>query len=585
MKSNDLIFWRKIIIIVSLVLFAQIIAPFTKPGLTLGHDSQLNLTYTQSFLNALQQGQFPVRYIDWFKPGNNAPLFNFYQPGIYYLFTAPMLLGIPKVLALKIVIVTMWFLSSLLMYLFTKRHFGTLPALIAAYFYLIAPYHILDVFIRAALSEFIALSFVPGIFWALKGYFDETKGIFLTLLAMFIAATTIMHPPTILMFSPLILAYLLYLYMSTKSKASATATIIAMIVGFGIVSFFLIPALLEQKFVQTIFMRSGYYDFHNHFVCIPQLFSTFWGHGTSQTGCLDGMSFQVGLAHWFCVGTVILIIIIKLTTKLKKEQFSNFLTISNFPQTLLLIFLTAFFTSLLMTHESTKLIWEFVPYLEYIQYPWRFLSVAIFTSSFIAATLLIIFKNESHQLVVFVILIAAATLAYSNFAKPIAYATEAEINFGGEILHDSVSGIKLLTPEPGYMPKWTQALPPDDNNPKEEIQIATQSAKLLSSNLKAHKKEYEIEVHSPSTARLYTHYFPGWEVTVNDTPQKALIQNIFGYIDLELPAGNQKVTLTFKNTPIRSFSNLLSVSFLIVALLMAVAFNRKNPHSKVPNDT
>ncbi|MBI2327930.1 hypothetical protein HYU92_06460 [Candidatus Curtissbacteria bacterium] len=574
---SDTRFWHKTIIVLSLLFFAQILGPFVKEGLFLGHDSQLHLIYLKKVEEAIRAGQFPVRWIDWFVPAHNQPLFNFYQPGIHYLFVIPRFLGVPNTTALEATVVIVWYLSALLMFLFARRHFGTLGGILAAYFYLIAPYHILDIFIRAALPEFTALAFTPGIFWGIKAYFDTGRGIYLTATAFFVGATTLSHPPTIIMFSPIIAAYLGYLTYLKKSLNFLFSILISLLVGFGLISFFIIPAFFEQKYVQTIFMRSGYYDFHHHFVCFTQLFKPYWAHGTSQTGCEDKISFQLGIVHWLVIGLIIFVITSKFFAKKQTLQFIDLSLISQNQYRLLILFMALIVLFIYMTLPPSLTIWENMPYIPYIQYPWRFLAPITFLSSFIAGAILLIFKKETAKLAAFAILILASSLAYASYLKPVAYATnEAEINFGNEILHESVTGIKELYPEPGYMPRWTQILPADSDRPKSEVKVATDSAKVASYRLAAHRKEYQIEVREPTVGRFYTHYFPGWKIFVNDREVQPNYDNIYGFMDIPLPTGNHQIKLLLENTPIRTFANMLSVNFAIVAVALAFLFDRAN---------
>lgn len=564
-------FWQKVIIGLSAILFLQIVAPFSKPGMFLGHDSQLHLIYLRHFEETFRQGQIPVRIIDWFVPGLNQPLFNYYQPGINYLFLIPRFLGLNFTASLESLVVVLWLTSGLLMFLFAKRHFGTLGGVLVAYLYVLAPYHILDVLIRSALPEFTALSFIPGVFWAIKSYIDTKHGLYLTLISAFIALVTVSHPPTIIMFSPFIVAYLIYNLYLQKSLQILLPIMTAFIVGFGLISFFLMPALLEQKYVRTIYMRTGYYDFHHHFVCIEQLFKPYWAHGTSQEGCQDRISFQLGLVHWFVVAAAALIIFLKS----KKSKFLDLENLDRQKSTLLLLCLGAFAVYVFMMLKISEPVWETLPYIPYIQYSWRFLAPTIFVSSLFGGFIILIFKKDQFKYAAFIILMVATSLAYKNYLKPIAYADESEINFGNEILHESESGIKQLTPEPGFMPRWTEILPPENDRPESELKVATEEAKLDTYKLTTAKKTYQIIVEKPTVSHFYTHYFPGWEVTVDGKKTDPTYNNIFGYMDVALDPGDHTVILNFKNTKTRSLSNALSLNFAIVAIALAFIFGRK----------
>lgn len=575
-KSPEAKSWYKVIVLLSLLFFVPSFAPFLKNQIILGHDIQLHLVYLRKFQDAFFAGQFPVRMIDWFIPGFNQPLFNFYQPGFYYLSLIPKFLGLTDLGALNVTLIFLWATSAILMFLFTRRHFGNLGGILAGYLYLIAPYHLLDIFVRVALPELAALSFMPGVFWALKSYFDTRKGYYLTLMSFFVALASVSHPPTIIMFAPLFLFYIGYLLYIDRSYLLLGSILASFLIGFGIISFFLIPAFFEQQYIQTVFLRTGYYDFHNHFVCLQQLFIPFWDYGTSAVGCSDGISFQLGLMHWLVVILIISLFVIKFIFKkadswLPKSIF-NLSSLNNKKYILFITFLIPLFLSLYMTLSATQFIWETLPYLQYIQYPWRFLSVAIFSSSFLAGGLLLVFSRDSYKYGVYVAIILLSALSYGSYIKPVAYATADQVYPQSGVLKLTETDLEKFVPEPGYMPKWTQILPAGSDRPKDEIKIASDSASINSSSLSAAFKQYDITASKSTPARFYTHFFPGWKIFIDNKEYQPNFDNIYGYMDVTIPTGRHKVVLVFANTFVRSVANNLSVSFLLVSLLLGLFF-------------
>src|SRR3989337_1473650 len=73
------------ILLIVTVSILSLVFTILKPGLPSGHDITAHRTYTQLFIDSLKEGQFPVRWTAWIKPGFDLPLFNFYQVGFYYL--------------------------------------------------------------------------------------------------------------------------------------------------------------------------------------------------------------------------------------------------------------------------------------------------------------------------------------------------------------------------------------------------------------------------------------------------------------------------------------------------------------------
>jgi hypothetical protein len=83
------------------------------------------------------------------------------------------LVGFDLVTSVKLVFGLAWVLSGLAMYGFVKRIFENRgAAFLAGLLYVFMPYHLVDVYVRAALAESVALVLLPLTLWA----FYETTG-------------------------------------------------------------------------------------------------------------------------------------------------------------------------------------------------------------------------------------------------------------------------------------------------------------------------------------------------------------------------------------------------------------------------
>src|SRR5690606_33612822 len=137
---------------------------------------------------------------------------------------------------------------------------------------------------------------------------------------------------------------------------------------------------LEKGETSIESILSGYFDFRLHFLYIRQLIKPQWGYGGSEPGPLDGMTFHMGiplLVLVACVG-------IWMTLRIAQKTFQKRkLTLS---QTEVLFFSASLLTglSLFMTLFHSQFLWETVPLLNFVQFPWRFLSVAIVLMAFLA---------------------------------------------------------------------------------------------------------------------------------------------------------------------------------------------------------
>lgn len=572
-------FWQKVLLYLSLGSLFFIIRPFLKDGVFSGHDIAIHLIYLNQFKQAILEGQLPVRVISWITPGLDQPLFNFYQPGFFYLAA---FLGIDRESKLMLLMLMTWLASGLFMYLFVRCYFKRTASLASAMLYLFAPYHILDLFVRAALPEFTALMIIPLLFWVTKAYFATGKVLYFILIPLSLALLIITHPPLLIIFFPLYLTFIGITLLQKFQIKTLVFIITGIMLGIGNAAFFLLPAMLERKYIQSVFLATGYFDFRTHFVCLNQLTSAKWGYGLSISGCMDEISFQLGIVHWIILGVTLLTMIYRIYRK--KYKLNSSIDRSDIMPA---VFLVYFFFSLFMTLNLSSPVWEIYPLFPLIQYPWRFLAAMIFSISFLAGWLISLIRKANLQISAYFLLLFLIYLFYRGFLQPAIYLKGQMSAINAKKPEDFIQEVRDITPELGYHTIWAELLPEVNEIPENEIAILSGKAKIEYSDRTAQQKIYNVNVSSSmSKVRFYTHFYPGWKIYVNNKPTGYSYNNIYGYMELTLNSGENIITLKFTDTAIRLFANLVSVISLIITLLMGAIslLINKNQNSKVKID-
>ncbi len=570
----DLRFWRNILIFLSLFIYLILFPPFFKDQTLAGHDAGAHLTYLRLMADALSQGQFPVRWIEWVVPGQNQPLFSYYQPLLYYLGQIPHFLGFDILNSLYLTVLFLWLFSGLITYLFVKNITkNTLAGLAASSLYVFAPYHILDVFVRSAYPESIALAFAPGIFWATERLITTEKRIYLSLLAVFTAATFVSHPPTLLMFGVPLFLYICFLVFENLNTEIDLKLLLkklgflfsGFVLGGGLAAFFAIPALLQQGLTKASTLNAGYLDFHKHFVCLTQLFWSNWDYGTSQPGCTDQLSYQLGIMNWVIIVAGIGILAFYLYKKISHPAIK---------QTLFWLVMTFF--GMYMTLSFSQPFWEGIPYLSFLQFPWRFLSVAIFAAAVLSGILFMYFKKESQKIILFIILIVLTPILSYSYLQPAAYLpkdyfAQDSKDFYKGLAKGQQGGTALI----GYFPKTMEVLPEQNKVPLSKIVLSDLNAtgKVVKDTFTY--KEFDISSKSPIQAELFIHYFPGWTFSINDMPVTPDTSNIYGFVYLSIPVGNNKIVAKFENTPLITVANSISLLSILILLVLLTFEARK----------
>lgn len=559
-------FLKVILIFFVLILLVVLVKPLLSENIFQGHDMWVQMMFMKRFQEALIAGQFPVYYINGLYPGWDGPHFIFYQPAFYYIFTFISSLGFTNVASLNISVLGLWILSGVFMYLFAKKYLGVLGGILAGVFYILAPYHIAQVYVRGALAEFAAVTFIPAIFWGLSSFSEKQKARYFFLTALFTSLFLLSHTVTIIIFVPIILLFLGFLFLQEKNLRSLFLRVSSLVLGIGIASFSIIPAFLELKFSNLSVKTTGASDFHNHFICFSQLFSNSWGYGGSIPGCGDSFPFGIGIIHW--VG-IILVIIFLLIFIVKKTPTAK--------QKIVGLFLVFFIYSLFMVSGISVSVWEKVPYLAYLQFPWRFLTLTAFSSAFIAGGLVVFIKKTEVRFLICALMILFALVAYSGNVRPSFYLSEKVFNFNNEYFVQGLEPVfdKIITTPDDFGPIWEKKTPEHILDvPNSLIVTLTGSAKIDALKLSPADKRYYIEASESAQVRFFTHYFPGWKVIFNGQEVAPFYENGYGYMDVNFPKGNYDVTLKFTNTPVRDTAQKISVISLMVSILSAIFLRR-----------
>lgn len=513
-------------LLISLIIPLIISLRLLQPGYFSMQDD-IQVFRLQQFDFCLKDGQFPCRYIADGGLGYGYPLFNYYSPLPYVVAEGFHLLGFSYINSIKSVFIIPNFIRSISMYLFAGVFFGPLGGLIGSAFYTLAPYQAVDGFVRGALAEYWALSFIPLIFWSLK---SKKNNLFIVSLACLFLShnlTTLYVLPVLFIFSLIIKNFKKFLFNSIFAGCLS--------------AFFLFPAFFETNLVTVKTMTQGYFSYIIHFATLSELFlSRFWGYSASQWGPVDGLSFQIGYLHWIVPSIVTIFYVFK--TKLPHRL------------EIIFFFIVGVF-AIFLTHNKSTFLWQLLPFMPYYQFPWRFLGLVIFCFSFIAAAFVKLPVVNKHAVVsTFVLVVAVIVLNFSYFKEDIWYPslTDSQKLTSAEITRESGAGLM------DYWPSYSQNFPTEFTSGLPYVQSGNVSNLQFSKN--SFKASGTADVLSPNAViNLPMVYFPNWRLTLNQQPASFKIEPTFGLIQLNLPQGNHVFSLQLFNTPVRTFGNWLSL--------------------------
>ncbi len=488
-----------------LIFLIPSIFSLLQPGFFQSDDGDWMVIRFSAFYQALTDGQFPVRFLGRLNHGFGYPVANFLYPGFMYLAAPIKLLGLGFVSSIKIVLILSMLGGGFFAFKWLAKIFDEKAAFIGAVFYTYTPYHLYDLYKRGSVGEILSIAILPFVLWQIErnNFFLVSLGIFLIILA---------HNSLAVLFLLFLIFYMgLNIYISSIKQELAKNYLISLLLGFGMASFFWIPALAELRF--TSFSETKVSQWANYF---------------ADANLIGGSTLVV-------FGIVMLL---TLTGKIKPKEHR--LTLFLFVVGLLSVFLSS---------SISAPLWNILPS-SFIQFPFRFLSLLIPSVAFMAACIVSILGNKSKNLMAALLLIILFISSLS-FLKP-------EVKFDkDDSFYSTNEGTTNVKDE--YMPYWVKEKPDRRFEDKVEV-IGKGEVKNLIYNSK--RINFRTLFESEQTARVNTIYYPGWKASVNGQQIEIDYGNSGGVMDLKLPAGTNTVELKFEETPLRLFADFLSLASL-----------------------
>lgn len=547
-----------------LVIFAAVLAGRTlifQKGYFNMHDD-LQMMRQLEMEKCFQDGQIPCRWVPDMGYGYGFPLFNFYPPLPYLTGQVFRVLGASFVDTAKLTFALSFIVSGITMYLLAKEFFGKYGGIVSSVFYVWAPYHSVDVYVRGAMNEAWALCWFPLILWAAYRLIKEDKKPFIWMLTLSFSWVFLLlsHNLMVLIFTPVFILWCLMFWLEKRNFRKVFQFLFSGILALLLAAFFTLPAVLEQKFVHVDTLIIGYYEYIAHFATIGQLlFSRFWGYGPSVWETKDGMPFQVGHIHWI-LSIVVLAVFLLFPQKFKNKK-TNWVILFGF----------AFgWFAAFMAHQNSTFIWQKIHALSFVQFPWRFLTLSILGLSLVSGAVVNIFPEKLLKPLLFILVSILIAVNWNYFLPEhgrMGPLTDEQKFTGAAWDLQRTAGIF------DYLPKTAKENPKDP--PKYLAEYFESKGSITESKSGTNWALIKTNSEKDGTVRINLFQFPTWEVTLDGNKTDVFMHDSekWGRMYLNVPSGEHTVYLKLNDTPVRKYSNIISlIGWLLV--LPAVIWKR-----------
>ena len=570
------------------LLCAVAVVPLLRSESPCTHDGALHYFRVVAMRHALQNGILFTRYLPDLAFGYGYPFFNYREPFPYYLALALYLTGLALPVTLNLVYVLSIIGSAITAYLLARDLFGPEAGLVAAVAYAYAPYPFLDALLRANMPESVALPLLPLILWAFRRLALTGRRRWFLVSVGSLATLYLTHNISSLLFVPFLIAYLAVLWLAYRQEGHWAAVGGALVLAFGLTAFFWGPALLEQGYAQLHMSRvTRNNDFHYNFIPLAEIFAPPTPVDTSLMN--PPMRIHLGLAQAILGGIGLVLGLIRWRDRERRAT--------------LLFFALAAVVMIWMSTRTSLWLWEYVPLLAFVQFPWRLVGRAALPIAILASTIApqatritnyeLRITNYVFHITHYAVIGLLILSAFPSTFPPHGYCPSAAYPTIGDVFtYEHRSKLVGVDPEGSYFPVWVKRRP--EGSPLEE-QYATggpvarfdetalpAGASVIEAKYGPNRARVIVEARAPFRARYLAFYFPGWQATVDDKPVPVTPTDPDGLISFDVPAGRHTVTVRFGETPLRLAADVLSLLSLIALTASQIA-NRKSQIGKSAN--
>lgn len=532
-------------LIASVVISFFSVVSLIKPGIPPTHDGEFHVLRFEQFFKSINQGTLYPRWAQDFNNGYGIPLFNYVYPLPNYVASFTHLLGFSFIDSLKINMILATIFGSIFFYLWTRKYWGEWGALVSSVFYAYSPYHLLDIYVRGSVGEVWSLGLAPMLLWGYQSYFESRKIRYFVFSSFAIGLIVFAHNILAVVFFAFFFSYAFFLSfikkqnIKNKFKEFSSAVFISFL-GTGLSAIFWLPAILETRYVRGLQI----FDPTQHFPIIYKLVYSSWGYGFSGVNIPDQMSFQIGIAN-------VLVIIICLMIFIFKKRVS----IAGY-------FLFIFGITVFLITPFSEFIWQNIPFVSYVQFPWRLLSVVIFASSFLAGSVVSknLIKNEQLRIIISVLLIVLSVgLSLDYIKAPFHHIRDDKYYLERE-------NFTYGTNSPGNV--FNTLYFNDKLTPVEE-RISSNSFKINYVSRSVTHEKVILRGDKDGEVLINIADFPGWTVRIDGVSvSKETTKD--GIIKVNVSEGQHSMEAVLKSTRLQTISLMITVfsAFTLFCLFM-----------------
>ncbi len=499
----------------------MIVLPFVIYGIFNGADVKYHFQLADTFYKSILSGDFYPNWGDQENLGYGGIAVRVYPPLTAFLVAITRLVSGSWHSAACLNLFLYTFIGSLGVYLWAKELLSYRAAMLAGVIFCLMPYRLSEIYNGYMFAEYAGSSILPFCFLFTTKICKDNNYKSILGLTLSYAILVITHLPMMLIGSICLFIYTIFLSLQKKSWKHIPKLAISVFLALLATCGYWIKLIVEMKLMRnTKFRTDHYYEYDYNFLVTSPWFDEklYWYFNLLFLATLI-LTFSFYLIYYFSGKEIC-------KTKLK-------------------IISLIFTVSVLMTVFISKPIWKILPFLQEIQFPWRWLTISsIFGSVMVAAGLNPFFDLFEKKFVP----LRDSLLKVIGFCGFSALAIVLCITwisyFIGYIpsnkFEDWVSTQSISVGVDTY---WTIFTNEESFQIREKIIADNRQIEI--SEWQPNERIFIVEKGRETSARVATLFYPYWKATVNNIPVEVERTND-GAILIPILAESSTVKLWFQ---------------------------------------
>ena len=556
-------------LILSLCVSLLIVAPFFWRGIASGHDFEFHATSWLDVVAQWKQGILYPRWAEWANHGFGEPRFIFYPPLSWLLAPALSFLVRWDYVPVVFIILVQTF-AGVSAFAFARRVLPRSSALFAAVCYTANPNALLMIYFRSDYAELLACAFFPLLFRAalqLAEIIEARRRNWFPTLIFFsatFAAVWLSNAPAGVMAAYSVALLFAWAALNQRSWNPLLRGTAGLALGFGLASFYIVPAAYEQRWVNIAQALSpGLLPSENFLYTAT--------HDPEHT-FFNYIASTIAVAIIVFTGIAAIAVHRELTqldaNRARRQLWST------------LVLLAAVATALML--RPTSIVWQVLPKLRFVQFPWRWMSILTFPFVYFLAAA---FSRRGFRLL-WTVAVAALIAATAVFLVQHTWWDDEEFStlratieggqgFDGTDEYDPIGddhyNLPARAPRAQVLPSAEDAETQPPKAAPKAPEVAIQRWKVAVERWTPEDKIVNVESPQPARLALRLLNYPAWQVEVTGSRIQPEQAEDSGQMIVAVPKGQSRITIHFARTSDRTIGGILSLFSLLAAAALLIS--------------